>query len=380
MKEEEDSFHSVKSEFSDEIENILNKRNKNDDNKNTLILDNLKEKNDNNIISRNSTIINQNKTQIRKSLMFSNLEDTFQKSAEADIFKNSLNFQKNLLSKNGPNLPPEYIKNLNFSQKNISEPYLEIPDEKNKKIVLVKIIDQNYFEGHLKLKNNLKTDYLIFKILNDKQIYSITPTLYFIEPGKDITINIKRFEKLTINEIKNITDYIVVLVAHTKNKIDDVNDARIYINKNNLYSPEYQSYSYSITLDYGYNTEIYEKEKKERENIFNKYESQLNLNKITDVKIIEKYIENVKKDIEIYKNKIENLKSILGDIGKKNIIKQEETIFDKETYIEASKGKVYKEFDEEDYEDNFIELPLLFLYISICLFIGKFLKYFLYNK
>ena len=380
MKEEEDSFHSVKSEFSDEIENILNKRNKNDDNKNTLILDNLKEKNDNNIISRNSTIINQNKTQIRKSLMFSNLEDTFQKSAEADIFKNSLNFQKNLLSKNGPNLPPEYIKNLNFSQKNISEPYLEIPDEKKKKIVLVKIIDQNYFEGHLKLKNNLKTDYLIFKILNDKQIYSITPTLYFIEPGKDITINIKRFEKLTINEIKNITDYIVVLVAHTKNKIDDVNDARIYINKNNLYSPEYQSYSYSITLDYGYNTEIYEKEKKERENIFNKYESQLNLNKITDVKIIEKYIENVKKDIEIYKNKIENLKSILDDIGKKNIIKQEETIFDKETYIEASKGKVYKEFDEEDYEDNFIELPLLFLYISICLFIGKFLKYFLYNK
>ena len=55
-------------------------------------------------------------------------------------------------------------------------------------------------------------------------------------------------------------------------------------------------------MDYGYNTEIYEKEKKERENIFNKYESQLNLNKITDVKIIEKYIENVKKDIEIYKN------------------------------------------------------------------------------
>ena len=377
---EEDSFHSAKSEFSDEVENILNKNNNNDNNKNALLLNNLKEKNDNTIISRNSNIINQNKIQIRKSLMFSNLEDTFQKSTEADIFKNSLNFQKNLLSKNGPNLPPEYIKNLNFSQKNISEPYLEIPDEKNKKIVLVKIIDQNYFEGHLKLKNNLKTDYLIFKILNDKQIYSITPTLYFIEPGKDITINIKRFEKLTINEIKNIIDYIVVLVAHTKNKIDDVNDARIYINKNNLYSPEYQSYSYIITLDYGYNTEIYEKEKKERENIFNKYESQLNLNKITDVKIIKKYIENVKKDIEIYKNKIENLKSILGDIGKKNIIKQEETIFDKETYIEASKGKVYKEFDEEEYEDNFIELPLLFLYISICLFIGKYLKYFLYNK
>ena len=101
------------------------------------------------------------------------------------------------------------------------------------------------------------------------------------------------------------------------------------------------------------------------------------MNKITDIDRVKYYINNVKKDIEVYKNKIKDLKSILDDIGKRNIIKQEETIFDKETYYQLSQGKVYKELDEEDDKDNGVQLPLLFLYISICLFIGKFLKFFL---
>jgi hypothetical protein len=274
-------------------------------------------------------------------------------------------------------LSQEKIKNLNLKPN--STPYLEIPDKKNTKIVLVKVIDQNYYEGHLRLKNNLKSEYLIFKILNEKQIYSITPCLYFIEPGKDIIINIKRFEKLTINETKTAFDYLIVIVAHTKNKVEDVNDAKIYINKNDIYSPEYQLYSYTITLDYGYNYKIYQKEEKEMNDIYDKYEKQLNINKITDVEKIKSYINNVKKDIEIYNNKINELKSILNDIGKKNIIKQEETIFDKETYYQVSQGKIYKEFDEKDDDNNDIQLPLLLLYFSICLFIGKFLKFFLFS-
>ena len=289
-----------------------------------------------------------------------------------DIFKNQKLVENFGLNKNK-------IENLNSSRNTKLTPFLEILDKKNTKIVLVKVIDQNYFEGHLRLKNNLKSEYLIFKILNEKQIYSITPCLYYIEPGKDIVINIKRFEKLTINETKNVLDYLIVIIAHTKNKIEDVNDAKIYINKNDIYSPDYQLYSYSITLDYGFNYKIYEKEEKERKNIFDKYESQLNINRITDVEKIKKYINNVKKDIEIYQNKISDLKSILNDIGKKNIIKQEETIFDKETFYQISKGKVYKELDEEDDKDNSIQLPLLFLIISICLFIGKFLKFFIYG-
>ena len=327
-----------------------------------------------NKISRNSFKINESKEQIRKSLMFSkNIE-----SSDINIINNNDIFKNQKLVE-GFGLNKNKIESLNSNRNTKLTPFLEILDKKNTKIVLVKVIDQNYFEGHLRLKNNLKSEYLIFKILNEKQIYSITPCLYYIEPGKDIVINIKRFEKLTINETKNVLDYLIVIIAHTKNKIEDVNDAKIYINKNDIYSPDYQLYSYSITLDYGFNYKIYEKEEKERKNIFDKYESQLNINRITDVEKIKKYINNVKKDIEIYQNKISDLKSILNDIGKKNIIKQEETIFDKETFYQISKGKVYKELDEEDDKDNSIQLPLLFLIISICLFIGKFLKFFIYG-
>ena len=335
-----------------------------------------------NKIDRNSIKINESKEQIRKSLMFSkNLESSSDINIinNNNFFKNSTTFLSN----------PKLVENLGFSQNKIENlnssknikltPFLEIPDKKNTKIVLVKVIDQNYYEGYLRLKNNLKSEYLIFKILNEKQIYSITPCLYYIEPGKDIVINIKRFEKLTINETKNVLDYLIVIIAHTKNKIEDVNDAKIYINKNDIYSPDYQLYSYSITLDYGYNYKLYEKEEKERKNIFDKYESQLNINRITDIEKIKTYIKNVKKDIEIYQNKISDLKSILNDIGKRNIIKQEETIFDKETYYQISKGKFYKELDEEDDKDNSIQLPLLFLIISICLFIGKFLKFIIFG-
>ena len=327
-----------------------------------------------NKISRNSFKINESKEQIRKSLMFSkNIE-----SSDINII-NNIDIFKNQKLVEGFGLNKNKIESLNSNRNTKLTPFLEILDKKNTKIVLVKVIDQNYFEGHLRLKNNLKSEYLIFKILNEKQIYSITPCLYYIEPGKDIVINIKRFEKLTINETKNVLDYLIVIIAHTKNKIEDVNDAKIYINKNDIYSPDYQLYSYSITLDYGFNYKIYEQEEKERKNIFDKYESQLNINRITDVEKIKKYINNVKKDIEIYQNKISDLKSILNDIGKKNIIKQEETIFDKETFYQISKGKVYKELDEEDDKDNSIQLPLLFLIISICLFIGKFLKFFIYG-
>ena len=200
---------------------------------------------------------------------------------------------------------------------------------------------------------------------------------YYFKNKNNLIHHLNPKEANLINEIKNIFDYIVVLVAHTKNKIEDVNDAKMYINKNDVYSPEYQLYSYNIALDYGYNPKIYEKEEKENKNIFNKYENELNMNKITDKEKVKSYINNIKKQIDIYQKKIEDLKSILNDIGHKNIIKQEETISDKETYEQLSKGKIYKELGEEDDNDNDIQLPLLFLYLSICLFIGKFLKFFL---
>ena len=202
-----------------------------------------------NKIDRNSIKINESKEQIRKSLMFSkNLESSSDINIinNNDFFKNSTTFLSNPKLVENLGLNQNKIENLNSSKNIKLTPFLEIPDKKNTKIVLVKVIDQNYYEGYLRLKNNLKSEYLIFKILNEKQIYSITPCLYYIEPGKDIVINIKRFEKLTINETKNVLDYLIVIIAHTKNKIEDVNDAKIYINKNDIYSPDYQLYSVQL--------------------------------------------------------------------------------------------------------------------------------------
>ena len=383
---ENNSFESVDS-------NNFNENTENNDNSD-IIKENL-----NKIVDRKSTKIIDSQNIIKKSIIFTDSKNDIDND---NLIINSLTKNNNLISttfseKN--NLANEINSNKktnilssidNNKKKNSSslnkdkkeQLCLDISEIKNNKITLVKIIDQYFYEGHLKLKNNLESEYVIFKIINDKQYYSITPSLYYIEPGKDITINIKRFEKLSINETKNIYDFLVVVVTHTKNTIEDVNDAKIYLRKEDLYSPEYEIYSFTINLDYGYNPNFYKKEEEERENILNQYKNQLNMNNINDPDEVRGHIEDVKKEIKEYVNKINNLNSILGDINKKNIIKQEETIFDKETYYEVSKGKIYKEYDEEEVNDetNYIPLPLVILYFSISLFIGKFLKSIIWNK
>ena len=383
---ENNSFESVDS-------NNFNENTENNDNSD-IIKENL-----NKIVDRKSTKIIDSQNIIKKSIIFTDSKNDIDND---NLIINSLTKNNNLISttfseKN--NLANEINSNKktnilnsidNNKRKNSSslnkdkkeQLCLDISEIKNNKITLVKIIDQYFYEGHLKLKNNLESEYVIFKIINDKQYYSITPSLYYIEPGKDITINIKRFEKLSINETKNIYDFLVVVVTHTKNTIEDVNDAKIYLRKEDLYSPEYEIYSFTINLDYGYNPNFYKKEEEERENILNQYKNQLNMNNINDPDEVRGHIEDVKKEIKEYVNKINNLNSILGDINKKNIIKQEETIFDKETYYEVSKGKIYKEYDEEEVNDetNYIPLPLVILYFSISLFIGKFLKSIIWNK
>jgi hypothetical protein len=366
MEERDVSFESVDSKDLDLKENSENK-----DNSSNLNLPKTEKDNTN--------IINQNKNQIKKSILFSNNNSNI--TNDNDFFKATILKNNNIISnlfpenKNSGLNNIENLSNLNINNSKNKLSCLDISDKNSTKITLVKIIDQNYYEGHLNLKNNLKSEYVIFKVINDKPFYSITPTLYYIEPEKDITINIKRFERMTINETKNVYDFLVIVVTHTKNKIEDVNDAKIYIRKEDLYSPEYQLYTFSINLDYGYNPKIYKKEVEERENILNKYNNQLNMNNITDSEEVKTHIEQVKKEIKEYEDKINNLKSTLGDINKKNIIKQEETIFDKETYYQVSKGKFYKELDDEDDSDKEkIPLTLVILYFSICLFIGKFLK------
>jgi hypothetical protein len=396
MKENNNSFESVDSNYFNEIKREDTKNNS----ANTSMT---KEKNEINSIrdTKNTNTINANKMKIKKSIIFSNANTSTNNLIPDNTLHSTLklnnNNNNNFISelngeKNNENPIIDTIENysknkyhspiIHFSSDKLKNPCIELSDKNSTKITLVKVIDQYYYEGHLKLKNKLKSEYLIFKIINDKPYYSITPTLYYIEPDKEITINLKRFEKLTINETKNVYDFLIVVVTHTKNTIEDVNDAKRYIRKEDLYSPEYQLYTYSIYLDYGYNPNVYKKEVEEGENIYNKYKNQLNMNNITDIEEVKKHIEEVKKEINEYENKINNLKSILGDINKKNIIKQEETIFDKETFYEVSKGKIYKELDDDDKnnDDNKIPMTLVILYFSICLFIGRFLKNLIWKK
>lgn len=389
MKENNNSFVSVSSNDKDEIQNLKESKD------NSIKLNKNKDNIANNL-QRKSTAIDEDKNQIKKSIIFSSTNGNIDNNTNNNFLKNTLSQRTNFISsiniqnnnkvlnaiENFSNQKFHgEMSNLNLGKDKIKFPWLFIPDKKNNtKITLIKIIDQNYYEGHLKLVNNFKSEYLIFKIINDKPFYSIIPTLYYIEPGKDLTINIKRFEKLNINETLNVNDILIVVVTHTKNKIEDVNDAKIYIRKEDLFSPEYQLFTYTINLDYGYNPNLYIKEFEENEEILNQYNNQLNMNKINDIEEVKAHIEKVEKEIKEYEKKIKNLKSILGDINKKNIIKQEETIFDKETYYQVSKGKIYLELDDEDNNNDKIPLSLVLLFFSICLFIGRFLKSFFLNK
>ena len=64
------------------------------------------------------------------------------------------------------------------------------------KIVLIKVIDQNFYEGRL-IFNNITSHYVVYRIFNDRSIlYSISPNIFFIKPYEKFTINIKRFEKV----------------------------------------------------------------------------------------------------------------------------------------------------------------------------------------
>ena len=321
---ENNSFESVDSNNFDE--NIENNDNS----------DIIKEK-VNNFVARKSTKITDSQNIIKKSIMFSDSKNDIDNdnliikslTKNNNLMSNILSEKNNLTNENNPNKETNILNSIDNNKRNNSSSLnkekkellcLDISEIKNNKITLVKIIDQYFYEGHLKLKNNLNSEYVIFKIINDKQYYSITPSLYYIEPGKEITINIKRFEKLTINETKNVYDILVVVVTHTKNTIEDVNDAKIYLRKGDLYSPENEIYSFTINLDYGYNPNFYNKEEKERETILNQYKNQLNMNNINDPDEVRGHIEDVKKEIKEYVKKINNLNSILGDINKKNII------------------------------------------------------------
>ena len=236
-------------------------------------------------------------------------------------------------------------------------------------IILIKIVDNCYFEGHLHLKNNVNK-YLVYKFKTDfPSNISITPVFSFIPPMESIIINIKAFVK---NEIElKINDILITLITSiTNKKIEDVNDAKIYLKREEMYSPENQIYNFNLKFDNGYNPKTFFKIKNERKNIIKKFESQININNLTNINEVEYYINKVKNEINVYKDKIEKLKPQLNFMNEDNIVSNPDVIFDKESFY-----KFNNELNNNNEDDkNYISISFLLFSMCISLFIGKFIK------
>lgn len=237
-------------------------------------------------------------------------------------------------------------------------------ESENNKIPLIKVIDQSFYEGHLVLKNQIDK-YVVFKFKNEKVCYHITPCLYFIKPYSTVIINIKRFERLDLSSQVSMKDTIQLIAAKANREIKDVNEAKIYLKKEDIYSPEYQVYKFEIELDNGNNISTYNKVIEERKTILNEYNKQLNMNMVSSCEEVKKYISQVKKEIEEYQERVDDLLSKLGDMNKDNIIKQPEVIFNIETY-----NKIYSQRVNTFNQDKMPITAFIFL-ICLSLFIGK---------
>ena len=297
-------------------------------------------------------------------------------------------------------------KILNLNKDKYKDSWININNSQEiSKIILIKVVDQCYFEGHLNLKNKLDSEYILGKFINNKSYYTITPSLFFIKPKSEIMINIKRFYKLVADEPSSkVLDYILLTIGKTKNEIEDLNDVKFHLRKDDIYSPQYQLFSYSLILDNGYNPLYYDNLVSERKERINLFYSKTNVNEITDPNLIREHIDKVKVRIQEYKYKIKQkekeFEAILNNFNKnESVIKEsinkngntnKQVIIDKEVFYEVKnkKEKVKsKDNDSDDtkhfynklfdmtHDEDGITIPLLLFGLSICLFIGKFIKF-----
>ena len=336
------------------------------------------------------------------------------------LFKGSLLEQKKLnstnslntdLIKEGSNLGlPKLRKTekekfndkiINKDKEKYKDSWIDIDSQNISKIILIKVVDQCYFEGHLRLKNNLDNEYIIIKFLNNKYYYMITPSILFIKPRNEIIINIKRFCKLAPEISSNKSnDSILMIVKKTTNQIDDLNDVKIYLKPEDMFSLEYQLFSFSLILDNGYNPIYFDRLVEERKKAIDAFYSRTDINAIKSVNSLREHIENMKINIKEYKNKIrkienefeENLKQAeKNNIMKKLMDKSEKInnniMFNKEEFYEVGEGEINKDKINEInnkkinknvmsilYDDNGATIPMILFGMSLGLFLGKFIK------
>ena len=334
------------------------------------------------------------------------------------LFKGSLLEQKKLnstnslnteLIKEGSNLGlPKLRKTekekfndkiINKDKEKYKDSWIDIDSQNISKIILIKVVDQCYFEGHLRLKNNLDNEYIIIKFLNNKYYYIITPSILFIKPRNEIIINFKRFCKLApdISSTKS-NDSILMVAKKTTNQIDDLNDVKIYLKPEELFSLDYQLFSFSLILDNGYNPVYYDKLVEERKKAIEAFYAKTNINAINNANSLREHIENMKINIKEYKKKIKKIEIEFEENLKQNIIKKQikkgekinsKILFNKEEFFEVGEGEISKDkIDEKNnkrsnknvvnilYDDNGVTIPMILFGMSLGLFVGKFIKNF----
>jgi len=321
-----------------------------------------------------------------------------------DLLKDASSLGLSMLKKDEKSKLHNKIINLN--KEKYKDSWININNSQEiSKIILIKVVDQCYFEGHLNLKNKLDSEYILGKFINNKNFYTITPSLFFIKPRSEIMINIKRFYKLATDEPSSkVKDYILLTIGKTKTEIEDLNDVKYHLRKDDIYSPQYQLFSYSLILDNGYNPLYYDNLVNERKERINLFYSKTNVNEITDPNLIRENIDKVKVRIQEYKYKIKQkekeFEAILQNFNKnesvikesinKNANTNKNIIVDKEVFYEVKNKKeklnskdadladskhFYNKFFDMTHDEDGITIPLLLFGLSICLFIGKFIKF-----
>jgi hypothetical protein len=296
-------------------------------------------------------------------------------------------------------------KAINLEKEKYEDSWIDIYSQDITKIILIKVVDQCYFEGHLHLRSNLNTEYIIVKFINKKSHYMITPSIFFIKPRDEIIINIKRFCKLA-PDIPNskIKESLIMLSSKTSNKIDDLNDIKTYWkNEENIYSPNYQIFYFSLILDNGYNPIYYDKLVEDRKRWIEAFYSKTNINEIKDINTIRDHIEDLKINIKEYRNKINkkeiefeqlfersknkniNEKRKIKLESNKNIIIDEEVFYEvEEDNNEKTKNEILtKDIKKNIFDilndENGITIPMALFVMSIGLFVGKFIKFFIFE-
>ena len=344
-------------------------------------------------------------------------------SSNKFLFKGSITEQKKLTSTNS--LSNEILKDMsglgltkirtekekfnskliNLNDEKYQDSWIDIDSTNISKIVLIKVVDQCYFEGHLHLKSNLNTEHILIKFINKKNYYMITPSIFFIKPRNEIIINIKRFCKLApeITSSKS-KESILMIAKKITNKVDDLNDVKIYLKSEDIYSPDYQLFSFSFILDNGYNPIYYDKLIEDRKKAIEAFYAKTNINEITNINTLKEHVENMKINIKEYKNKIKKIenefemtfeKSENQNIIKEQISKQEKVnkiMVDKEEFFEVGEDNINKGLIDEInpkliknnvlnalHDENGITLPMTLFLMSIGLFIGKFIKVLLFK-